>query len=400
MKRTLSLALTILMLVSLAACGAPGDGASADAAPAYKDGPVTPFLLTDTRMTLSMPENWSFFYRLENVPWAFFSPDAETEFDVFPLELQEGETVDDLLASLKERSEAGDEGVRELKRLSLKGCRCLTYVDEAGQSCAYIRRSKTEGYRISCTDRGDGGRFFRQRLKSIRWQAKGKPSPYARKVKKYKGYEYELERIGLKAYIPKEFSFLEYDEQWNYYIFINKDEEKLIVDCGFEDKHTSPGITAMHIWNNLEKSADTQMTAGVSAQGRVYAIRQDRATGNVKQAYVRGNHGYTVSINGISSVERMRYFLDRLEDVDVRGTITVDPFGDKYDDDDNTASSHYAGDDDECGVCNGTGVCVGCNGRRRTRIPGFGGVGTAKYINCAACGGTGRCRTCGGSGRD
>lgn len=52
----------------------------------------------------------------------------------------------------------------------------------------------------------------------------------------------------------------------------------------------------------------------------------------------------------------------------------------------------------DCTLCGGSGVCSVCMGRPYTRIPGFGGVGTATYVTCRGCYGTGHCSFCFGTG--
>ncbi|MDO4385712.1 MAG: hypothetical protein Q4E18_06890, partial [Clostridia bacterium] len=54
-------------------------------------------------------------------------------------------------------------------------------------------------------------------------------------------------------------------------------------------------------------------------------------------------------------------------------------------------------DDSRCYLCHGTGICCGCNGRRRFKTTNWG-YGF-EYYNCGACNGTGKCSRCGGSGR-
>lgn len=52
-----------------------------------------------------------------------------------------------------------------------------------------------------------------------------------------------------------------------------------------------------------------------------------------------------------------------------------------------------------CKLCRGSGVCSVCHGKLYTRIPGFGGTGTATYVACRGCFGTGLCSFCHGSGQ-
>lgn len=407
MKRILSALLVILLLISLAACVGPpefrealrgigaGDGADGD-----EDGTTVPFSLFGTRLVLEMPADWSYFYQHESAPWAFFSPEADAEFDVYPLETEHGETVDDHIDALRARSEAGDAGVRELTKLRLSGCSCLTYIDETGQNCAYIRWSRSEGYYVSCTDMGDGGQFFVERLKSMRRTLRSADAYRAGETEKYKGYEFELERVGLTAYIPNEYSFVEFDEEWKAYRFESADGSRSFsVGCSIRGSHTSPNASAEFMWETNLRNSDIRMTAEMAEGDRLYTVWVDRSTGALREAYVQGNHGFSVVCYGDMTVEQLRYFMDTLEDSDVVSSIDEDTPDDDPIDDYPIDDDPPAVEDNRCGVCRGTGICSGCHGQRSTRIPGFGGVGTSTTVMCAACGGTGRCRTCDGSGR-
>ena len=49
-----------------------------------------------------------------------------------------------------------------------------------------------------------------------------------------------------------------------------------------------------------------------------------------------------------------------------------------------------------CGICNGSGTCPTCGGKRRYYISGYG-VGTGSYVDCQGCYGSGKCWRCNGS---
>ena len=51
----------------------------------------------------------------------------------------------------------------------------------------------------------------------------------------------------------------------------------------------------------------------------------------------------------------------------------------------------------KCGICNGSGICVTCNGRKRgPYVPSYTG-GSGTYVDCQGCHGDGKCWRCHGS---